>query len=267
MKSWKKYNGAIVPNTPPHIIMNINDVESEIKKQNVFFARWTSDFDMQKKSHFWHVICDDIIELSGYSRNTRSKINRGLKHCEVRIIDKDILVKYGYNVYIAAFKNYKTYLEPKSKKEFSEEIETRQSDWEFWGVFFNGEIIAYSKNKLVLDYCEYASIKFHPDYLKYYPSYSLFYRMNKYYLKDNNFKYVNDGVRSISHLTNIQDFLINKFKFRKAYCNLHILYSYPVKIFISLLYPFRKIIRVFNFNPFTRINILFYQEEIYRKKN
>ena len=267
MTNWKKYNGAIIPETPPHISVDIQNLESKIKKHNVFFARWTSDFDMRKESHFWHVICDNIIELSDYSRNTRSKINRGLKQCEIHIIDKDVLVKYGYDVYISAFRNYKTYLKAKTKKEFIKQIEETQSDWEFWGVFYNGKIIGYSKNKLVVDYCEYASIKFHPDYLKYYPSYALFYIMNRYYLKENNFKYVNDGVRSISHLTNIQDFLIQKFKFRKAYCRLHILYNYQIKIFVNLLFPFRKIIRGFNFDPFTRINILLYQEEIYRKEN
>lgn len=267
MTNWKKYNSAIVPDTPPHISIDIQNLQSEIKKQNVFFARWTSDFDMRKESHFWYIICDNIIELSDYSRNTRSKINRGLKQCEVRIVDNEILVKYGYEVYIAAFRNYKTYLKPKTQKEFVKEIEENESDWEFWGVFYNGKIIAYSKNKLVVDYCEYASIKFHPDYLKYYPSYALFYRMNKYYLKENNFKYINDGSRSISHLTNIQDFLIQKFKFRKAYCKLHILYNCKTRIFVNLLFPFRKIIRIFNFDPFTRIEILLYQEEIYREEN
>ena len=86
-------------------------------------------------------------------------------------------------------------------------------------------------------------------------------------VKENNFKYINDGSRSISHLTNIQDFLIQKFKFRKAYCKLHILYNCKTRIFVNLLFPFRKIIRIFNFDPFTRIEILLYQEEIYREEN
>ena len=264
MENWKKYNGAIIPSTPPHISVDIIDLKSKIKKHNVFFARWTSDFDMKKKTEFWHVICDNVLDLSDYSSNTRSKINRGLRRCDVRIINKELLIKYGYRVYISAFKNYTTYLKAKTKEEFILEIEKNQSDWEFWGVFYNEQMIGYSKNKLVENYCEYASIKFHPAYLKHYPSYALFYRMNTYYLKENNFKYVNNGVRSISHLTNIQDFLIQKFKFRKAYCKLHILYNYYIKIFVNLLFPFRKIIRRINF--FTRVNILLYQEELYRKQ-
>tara|TARA_B100001142_G_C14331899_1_gene654446 strand:+ start:1678 stop:2481 length:804 start_codon:yes stop_codon:yes gene_type:complete len=266
LADWKKYNGAIVPDTPPHLSLDIKDLASKIKEQNAFFARWTSDFDIQKESEFWHVICDDILELSDYSGNTRSKINRGLKQCDVRIIHKDLLIESGYDVYMYAFQKYKTYLNAKTKQEFITEIEEKQSDWQFWGVFYNNKIIAYSKNKIVDDYCEYASIKFHPSYLRYYPSYALFYVMNRYYLKENNFRYVNDGVRSISHSTNIQDFLIHKFKFRKAYCKLHILYNYRVRIFVAVLFPFRRIIRMFNFGPFVRINILFFQEEINRRQ-
>ena len=59
--------------------------------------------------------------------------------------------------------------------------------------------------------------------------------MNKYYLNENNFKYVNNGTRSISHQTNIHDFLIDKFKFRKAYCKMEIEYAPFFKILINSL--------------------------------
>ena len=49
---------------------------------------------------------------------------------------------------------------------------------------------------------------------------SLIRSLIKQYLNENNFRYVNDGAKSMSHDTNIQEFLIKKFKFRKAYCQL-----------------------------------------------
>ena len=49
-----------------------------IKQEGVFFARWTSDFDCKKETEFWYVICDKMI-IEDYSKNTRSKIRRGLK--------------------------------------------------------------------------------------------------------------------------------------------------------------------------------------------
>ena len=266
MIKWKKYNGAIIPDSPPHINADTNDLEIKIKENKVYFARWTTDFDSRNKENFWHVICDNKSELSDYSKNTRSKINRGLKQCEVRIINKKTIVEIGYEVYSSAFDNYETYLKAKSKKEFVSQIEETQSDWEFWGVFYNGKMIAYSKNKLIDDYCEYASFKFEPDFLRYYSSYALFYTMNTYYLNERNFKYVNNGARSISHNTNIHDFLIQKFKFRKAYCKLHVLYSKNVKIIMSVLYPFRFLLKFIKLGPFRQINILLDQEEISSKQ-
>ena len=36
---------------------------------------------IKKKTEFWYVICDKKMDLQEYSRNTRSKIRRGLKQC------------------------------------------------------------------------------------------------------------------------------------------------------------------------------------------
>jgi len=271
MIKWRKYNGAIIPDIPPHINADTNDLEIKIKENKVYFARWTTDFDSRTKENFWYVICDNKSELSDYSKNTRSKINRGLKQCEVRIIDKKTIVELGYEVYSSAFENYETYLKAKSKKEFVSQIEETQSDWEFWGVFYNGKMIAYSKNKLIDNYCEYASLKFEPDFLRYYSSYALFYTMNTYYLNEKNFKYVNNGARSISHSTNIQDLLIQKFLFRQAYCKLHILYTPTVKILVDVLFPFRHLLKMLSFlsliriNTLLKINILLKQEEMSRQ--
>jgi len=266
MTVWRKYNGAILPEFPPHLIVETEHLDREIKENRVFLARWISDFDCGEKTRFWHVICDCKIGLSDYSRNTRSKINRGLRHSEVRIIDVNTIIHFGYDVYISAFNTYKTYLKAKTKEEFIQQIKKTQSDWEFWGVFFEGVLIAYSKNKIVDSYCEYASLKFHPDYLKYYSSYALVYSMNNYYLNEREFKYVDNGARSISHDTNIQDFLIQKFKFRKAYCQLHVLYNKYIRIIISILYPFRFLLKFIKIGPFRQINIVLYQEEISSKR-
>ena len=42
-------------------------------------------------------------------------------------------------------------------------------------------------------------------------------KLAKDYLKERNLSYVNEGTRSILHATNVQSFLIEKFKFRKAW--------------------------------------------------
>ena len=44
--------------------------------------------------------------------------------------------------------------------------------------------------------------------------------MNQYYLEEKKLKYVCDGSRTITEHSNIQEFLMHNFKFRKAYCRL-----------------------------------------------
>ena len=66
--------------------------------------------------------------------------------------------------------------------------------------------------------------------------------MNRYYLEERKVKYVNDGARSITNHSNIQPFLIDKFKFRKAYCHLSIKYKWWLAVAINCLFPFRKLI-------------------------
>ena len=90
--------------------------------------------------------------------------------------------------------------------------------------------------------------------------------MNKYYLKEKGLAYVNEGTRSILHETNVQSFLIEKFKFRKAYCRLHIQYHPLVSLIVFLLYPFRFIIVRSNIPLFRKIGVVLIQES-FRKKN
>lgn len=68
--------------------------------------------------------------------------------------------------------------------------------------------------------------------------------MNRYYLQELDLRYVSDGARSITGHSNIQPFLIDKFHFRKAYCQLQIEYQWWLKIIINILFPFRRLIPV-----------------------
>ena len=88
--------------------------------------------------------------------------------------------------------------------------------------------------------------------------------MNQYYLNEKEFKHVNDGARSISHKTNIQDFLIEKFCFRKVSIIKYIHYNKKIKLLIQILYPLRHILSIFSFGPIVKLNILLNQEFIRR---
>ena len=261
--NWRKYNGAIIPLDPPHIevIESRNEIKSLIKKHNALFARWISDFDCKSETNFWYVINDRAMQMNDYSTNTRNQIKKGLKTFQINIIAKSVIEQRGYDIYFSAFQSYNTLTKLKSKKLFLKELE---GDWEFWGVYFKDILIGYSQNRIADRCCDYSTIKINPTYKKMYPTYALIFIMNKYYLNDKHLKYVSDGARSLFHQSNIQGFLMQKFKFRKAFCRLHILYSPLIKRVVFLLYPLRIFLSSINIILFKKIGLVLKQEEIIR---
>lgn len=263
---WKKYHGALLFGRAPHISIELtkDDKIKLLDKSKAYFLRWISEWDT-RESEFWYVIKDSFGGMEELSSNTRSKVRRGLKQCIVKKVSKEIIANEGYDVYHHAFDNYNTYIKPTNREIFKQNI-LNCSTCEFWAVYTNDEdkMIAYSQNFIEDNSVNYATIKFHPSYLKLYPSYALFYEMNHYYLEDKNFLYVNDGARSISHDTNIQNFLIQKFKFRKAYCRLNIVYRKDIAVMVKLLYPLKSIISKLNFPVTNKIMVLLKQEGIRR---
>jgi len=261
---WFYYQGALLPKSPPHkeIILSKKEERELLQKSKALFLRYTKGWD-REEGRFWYVIKDKFNGFEELSSNTRSKVRRGLKHSIVKKVSNITIAKEGYTVYKEAFRNYVTIKKPLDEERYKQEIYNAKED-DFWAVYCEGKLIAYSQNRIEEESVNYAIIKFHPQYLKIYPSYALFYTMNQYYLKEKQCLYVNDGARSISHETNIQDFLIDKFKFRKSFVILCIAYRWDIALIIKLLYPFRNIIKKIEVIFLKKISILLYQEEIRR---
>ena len=263
---WYFYQGALLPKVPPHFNVVLSKKEQKVllKKSKALFLRYTSEWD-RKESKFWYVVKDKFSGLDELSSNTRSKVRRGLKHCEVIKVSQEEIAKDGYDVYLSALKSYKTDLMPLSKEQYQKnKIYTNHYD--IWAVYEKetGKMIAYSSNNIINNSCNYTEIKFHPEYQKLYSSYALFYEMNRYYLEEKGYMYVHDGAKSISHNTNIHTFLIDKFKFRKAFVKLNVIYRWDVKLSVVLLYPLRKFISKISHPIFKKISVVLKQEEIRR---
>ena len=263
---WYPYQGMLLPKTPPHqeIVLSKKEQGELLKKSQVYMLRWISDWD-GAKSEFWYVIKDHFDGLDELSSNTRSKVRRGLKNCSVLKVLPEDIAQDGYEIYVSAMNNYKTNLNIISEKEFRNN-KVNSENYDIWAVYEKntGKMIAYSSNKIQENSCNYTEIKFHPKYLKLYSSYALFYEMNRYYLEEKKLKYVSDGARSISHETNIQSYLIEKFKFRKAYMRLNVAYRWDVKLAIALLYPLKVIIDKVDYPIINKISVILKQEEIRR---
>jgi hypothetical protein len=267
--TWVLYQGALIPADPPSkdIYLSKEDIDYLLKISKAYFLRWVNNWDCKQQTEWWYIIKDGKSSFDELSSNTRNQIRKGQKNCDVKKVPAEYICQYGYDIYKKAFVSYKTFLKPLSREVFQESITQRQMNQtlEYWGGWDkSGNFISYAENVLQESMCTYSTIKYDPEYLKLYPGYALIFEMNNYYLNELKLEYVNDGSRSISHETNIQDYLIQKFKFRKAYCNLNIVYSKKIKLLVSLLFPFLRFFENRENSVLQKLYILLFQEKIRR---
>ena len=262
---WYYYQGALLPRVPPHYEINLTSSEQKelLKRSKALFIRYTNEWD-RDGGEFWYVIKDNFRGMEELSGNTRSKIRRAQKRNYVKQVDANYISQYGYNVYSSAFDKYKTFIKPISIEEFQSQV--KSNNYDYWAVFDkeSDKLVAYSENFIEDNMCHYSTIKFHPKYQKNYTSYILIYEMNRFYLEEKKLKYVNDGAKSISHETKVQEYLIDKFRFRKAFVKLHIVYRWDIGLAIKLLYPFRKILKKINHPLIDKVSVILNQEKIRR---
>lgn len=255
--------GAIKKNNP----ISKSEGKKILKESKAILLRKSLGFT-SKDTGWYAVICDNFIDIDSLKSKQKNEINKGLKNCIVKKISAKELSESGYECYIRAFENYKSVnVNIIKQDEFKRNVLMEEGFDDlihYWGVYHDNKLIAYAINYIYGNTeVAYNSIKLHPDFLKHYPMYALIYKMNEYYLKEQNFEYVNDGFKTLLHDTGIQDFLIKKFGFKKQFVLLEIQYSFLLKIFIKMFYPFKKILS----NIDKRFNALFELEKINRMSN
>ena len=265
---WRNNQGGLFLLSPPNRLeyLDRKSAKSLLKSSGELFVRWETDFDQMAESDWWHVIRDETLSLESLSSNTRSKVRRGLKTFECKPVLRDDILRLGYKVYKKAFTRYETHEKIYTPKEFSKAITSLPEDTEFWGVWSKStyELVAFSENYVESQTCFYNTIWFDPSALRQYSSYALFFEMTRHYLGNRGFKYVSDGARSLSHQTQIHDFLESKFGFRKAYARLCVIYAPLFGGAITFAYPFRNQIKKIPFGLFQKASIVLKQEEIRR---
>lgn len=210
-----------------------------------WFVRNTYNFDKKVKSSFWYVVKDVFGGLDELTSKKRNQVKKSLRTYEFKIINIDEFKRFGLDIENRARVHYAVKAAMMNKKHFEARLqrEVKEGGYEYWGVYKRDtqELVGFSINKNMYGYCFYEYIRILPECLgNTYPYYGLFYTMNKYYLEEMGAKFVSDGSRSITEHSNIQPFLINTFNFRKAYCDLQVEYKWWLKIFVTILFPFRK---------------------------
>jgi hypothetical protein len=263
---WVPYGGALIPDVLPHTEITISEQDQRylLRHSKTYFLRWTSDWDCSEATDFWYVIKDRPSDIEQFSSHTRRNIRRALRKFTIREVTPAQLADEGYRVYRQAFLRYRTYLKPITEAQFKAGFETIPSGFEYWAAFHGAKMVAYAINFISCDTCSYEALKLDPDYLKDDSSYGLLHTMNDHYLRSRKMRYLSNGARSLSHDTTMNQFLIDRFLFRKAYCRLHVVYAPRVALVVRLLYPFRHLVSRIETSPFTKIAVLLRHEEVRR---
>ena len=216
----------------------------QLLQQGGLLVRNTYNYDQHEQSGFWYISKDRFLGFDELSSKCRNKIRRANKNYDYRIIETTFLQEFGFQIYKENLISYNSKNRNITKKDFMKLF--IDGITECWGCFLSGTetMIGFAINYNWEDACDFELMSFIPKYKHNttYPYYGLIYAMNEYYLHKKQMKYVTDGTRTITEHSQIQDFLINNFNFRKAYCQLAVHYQWWMKFAVNVLYPFRKFI-------------------------
>ena len=262
---WKVNQGILIPLSQKKIEnFTEKDALQLLKITNTWAIRWETDIDESLTSNWWRVLKHDKYDFGTLKYNVRRSIRIGLENFYCKIISKEFITYQGYDIYVAAFKSYSTYEKKYTKKEFSNAIQNLSINSEFFGIFNKKTnlLVGFSENFVDNDICFFNSIWIEPSTLKSYAGYILFHSMHIHYLNERSFSFVSNGMRSIGHKTNIHDFLISKFSYKKKYYKLNIVYRYPFFIILKILLPFMPVFSRLKFQIFSKITVILKQERI-----
>lgn len=240
-EKFRLYKGAWIFRDSPH---KEEKLSSEQKKQLLssggMFVRNCYMFDCTSPTHFWYVIKDSYGGFEELSSNMRRKVRKCYQTMKVERISLDRLEKEGYEVYTAAMDAYRINATKESYENFQKRLRSGE-DNDVWACFDieSGRMVAFSLNYTTDSTAEYRTLKALPEYRQRYAFYGLIHTMNQFYLEEKGMAYVCDGTRTITEHSNIQSFLIENFKFRKAYCHLDITYKWWLSLLVNCIYPFR----------------------------
>ncbi len=248
---WVDYSRMVVPIGPIKVDYSISEEEARFllsRFSKTFAVRFTSGFTNARADNGWYaVILKDFKQLLDLSKNTRKKIRSGSRNCTVRRLDAKFVADHGYDAFSAAVRRYKGTNKPEVTETYfrREILATARFDdiVHYWGAFYGDRLIAlhiiYAYDRIE---ASGVLLRLHPDFIKLYPSYILHQTMGEYYLEKESFEYINGGLRNILHQTNIQDFLMNTFKYEKAFLGLSLKYRPYYGLLISMGMPARSLL-------------------------
>lgn len=245
---YSDYRHALIWDGAIHLEPELSPAEAHrlLTQSSAWMLRNLYDFDCHEETNFWYIIKDSYSETE-YSKRTRKYIDKANARFDIRKISKDRMLRQGFAVYEKAHSHYQVNDGFRMKQsEYVHELNSMSdNEYEFWGCIDRETdmLQAYSVCHVHDDMCWFKYSRANPEFMaKFYPMYGMYDARHRYYLTERKLKYVLTSARSITEHSNIQNFLIEKFGFRKAYCRLRIYYRPWLKILVSTAYPLRKYI-------------------------
>ena len=260
-----KYRNAWRFDGPPHQEPLLQASEWQaLLKQGGLLVRNTYEFDQSEETPFWYVIKDRFEGLEELPQRVRNKIRHAERYFEYRTVSYEQFMERVFPILEDTFAHYKIHDRNMDCKVFSKYLEQcQQKSFDYWGIFAKdtGQRVGFCTVNNWGDCCEYQYTGIVSRYLTggYYPYYGLYHHLNRYYLETLGFRYVSDGSRTITNHSEIHDYLIQNFKFRKAYCRLQVHYNWWMRILVKTLYPFRSLI------PIPQVKAILFMESLTRK--
>lgn len=270
MKTWKCYNHALISATPPDVVPDLTELNNkEIWNENgnkALLARWTTDFDCGYETNWWYIIKEAPFDVETLSSRSKKHIRQSLKKVRCEKIDANAYSEELCRVHNNACQGYATYI---GRLADVQNFIGLNDNMDCWGVFSLEEerLIGYMTCKRNEYYVETITAKYDPAYLNLRGSDAVHYAVCDYYLNKCKYRYICSGSRNINHITNAQEYKIETFGFRKAYCRLHIEYNPKIKWIIKVLFPLRGFLKLFDGIGFVhQINGVLKMEEIVREQ-
>ncbi len=248
ISTWRLYKGCWIFLEESKEKQLSHEEANELLKEQGLMVRNTYDFDTKEETSFWFIIKDNLEDISKLPFSARRNIRRALRFYNIKKINVNEFSEKAFPIITSAQKSYKVKSKVTSEKEFEAEVGQYKEDnnKDFWIVErkSDNEAVAIAINTIKKDSCEYDTMRCKPEALhdRTYPYYGLIYEMNRHYLGEKKLRYVNDGSRTVTEHSSIQDFLIHNFGFRKAYCKLKIYYKWWLSVVIKVLFPLRNVI-------------------------
>lgn len=229
----------------------MNPIANEMiwKRKGTLFVQYTTNFDCSEVTNYWYVIKDSPFSLDELKSKYRTSVRSALKKNRVEKIEPKEHCNELYEVYHKAYSKYNMGLVENTKEWFYDLC--KKTKMECWASFCtsSGAMTGFIFCSVFDDYVRTTMAKYSPDFIRLRASDALHYYVLDYYLNRMNMKYVMSGMRNINHSTNVQDYEITNWRYRKAFCKLHVIINPKIKTMVLIAYRLRKILKFFDKIP------------------